>query len=71
MRTRIPRIIAEVNQVIADHANADTKLEREALHLRMLGQARAKATGGRRQGKRKRSTQGNGAEAWDEACRHA
>lgn len=47
MRTRIPRIIAEVNQVMADHANADTKLERAALHLlkharRMLGQARAK-----------------------------
>jgi len=33
--------------LFADHANADTKLEREALHLlkharRMLGQARAK-----------------------------
>ncbi len=49
MRTRIPKLIAEINTIIADHSTSDLELkeEREAMHLlkrarHVLGLARAK-----------------------------
>ena len=47
MRTRIPKLIAEINTIIADHSSSDLKEEHEAIHLlkrarHTLGVARAK-----------------------------
>ena len=33
MRTRIPKLIAEINTVIADHSASDSKEEKEAIDL--------------------------------------
>lgn len=33
MRTRIPKLIAEINTVIADHSGSDLREEREAIDL--------------------------------------
>ena len=33
MRTRIPKLIAEINTVIADHSRSDSKEEKEAVDL--------------------------------------
>jgi hypothetical protein len=33
MRTRIPKLIAEINTIIADHSNNDLAEEREAIGL--------------------------------------
>jgi hypothetical protein len=33
MRTRIPKLIAEINTIIADHSRSDSKEEREAIDL--------------------------------------
>ena len=33
MRTRIPKLIAEINTVIADHSRSDSKEEQEAIDL--------------------------------------
>jgi hypothetical protein len=47
MRTRIPKLIAEINTIIADHSNTDFAEEKEAIALlkrarHSLGLARAK-----------------------------
>jgi hypothetical protein len=47
MRTRIPKLIAEINTIIADHSRSDLKEEQEAVELlkrarHTLGVARAK-----------------------------
>lgn len=47
MRTRIPKLIAEINTIIADHSNADLAEEQEAIVLlkrarHSLGLARVK-----------------------------
>jgi hypothetical protein len=47
MRTRIPKLIAEINTIIADHSRSDSKEEQEAInHLKRardaLSVARAK-----------------------------
>jgi pyrroloquinoline quinone (PQQ) biosynthesis protein C len=47
MRTRIPKILAEINTIIADHSNNDLAEEQEAIDLLKrardaLGLARAK-----------------------------
>jgi len=47
MRTRIPKLIAEINTIIADHSRSDSKEEKEAIDLLKrardaLGLARAK-----------------------------
>jgi hypothetical protein len=47
MRTRIPKLIAEINTIIADHSSSDLKEEHEAIHLlkrarHTLGLARVK-----------------------------
>ena len=33
MRTRIPKLIAEINTIIADHSQSDLKEEKEAIDL--------------------------------------
>jgi hypothetical protein len=33
MRTRIPKLIAEINTIIADHSRSDSKEEQEAIDL--------------------------------------
>jgi hypothetical protein len=33
MRTRIPKLIAEINTIIADHSRNDSKEEKEAIDL--------------------------------------
>ena len=33
MRTRIPKLIAEINAIIADHSRSDSKEEKEAIDL--------------------------------------
>jgi hypothetical protein len=33
MRTRIPKLIAEINTIIADHSGSDSKEEKEAIDL--------------------------------------
>ena len=33
MRTRIPKLIAEINTIIADHSRSDSKEEKEAIDL--------------------------------------
>ena len=33
MRTRIPKVIAEINTIIADHSRSDSKEEKEAIDL--------------------------------------
>jgi hypothetical protein len=33
MRTRIPKLIAEINTIIADHGRNDSKEEKEAIDL--------------------------------------
>jgi hypothetical protein len=47
MRTRIPKLIAEINTIIADRTNSDSEEEQEAIELlkrarHKLGLARAK-----------------------------
>jgi hypothetical protein len=47
MRTRIPKLIAEINTIIADHSGSDSKEEQEAVDLlkrarHTLGVARVK-----------------------------
>jgi len=47
MRTRIPKLIAEINTIIADHSHCDSEEEQEAIELlkrarHKLGLARAK-----------------------------
>ena len=47
MRTRIPKLIAEINTIIADRSGSDSKEEQEAINLlkrarHTLGVARAK-----------------------------
>ena len=47
MRTRIPKLIAEINTIIADHSTSDSEEEQEAVELlkrarHKLGLARAK-----------------------------
>jgi hypothetical protein len=47
MRTRIPKLIAEINTIIADHSNSDLAEEQEAIDLlkrarRALNLARVK-----------------------------
>jgi len=47
MRTRIPKLTAEINTIIADHSNSDLAEEQEAIDLlkrakRALNLARAK-----------------------------
>jgi hypothetical protein len=47
MRTRIPKLIAEINTIIADHSNSDSEEEQEAIELlkrarHKLGLARVK-----------------------------
>jgi hypothetical protein len=47
VRTRIPKLIAEINTIIADHSNCDSEEEQEAIELpkwarHKLGLARAK-----------------------------
>jgi len=33
MRTRVPKLIAEINTIIADHSRSDSKEEKEAIDL--------------------------------------
>ena len=47
MRTRIPKLIAEINTIIADHSDSDSEEEQEAIELlkrarHKLGLARVK-----------------------------
>ena len=47
MRTRIPKLIAEINTIIADHSDSDSEEEQEAIDLlkrarHNLGLARVK-----------------------------
>jgi hypothetical protein len=47
MRTRTPKLIAEINTIIADHSDSDSEEEQEAIALlkrarHKLGLARAK-----------------------------
>jgi hypothetical protein len=47
MRTHIPKLIAEINTIIADHSDSDSEEEQEAIELlkrarHKLGLARAK-----------------------------
>jgi hypothetical protein len=47
MRTRIPKLIAEINTIIADHSETDSEEEEEAIELlkrarHKLGLARVK-----------------------------
>jgi hypothetical protein len=47
MRTRIPKLIAEINTIIADHSGTDSEEEQEAIELlkrarHKLGLARLK-----------------------------
>jgi hypothetical protein len=43
MRTRIPKLIAEINTIVADHSRNESKEEKEAIEARdALSLARAK-----------------------------